>query len=334
MPAAFADPWFYLSHHRPYPFCMPDIRIGVIGGTGLDEALQQSKGTRHDVDTPFGKPSDAISETRIDNLPVFTLARHGPGHLLNPSQVPYRANIFALKQLGCTHIIASGAVGGLREEFKPRDLVLPDQIIDRTQKRAGTFFDRAAVHVDFAEPFCPVLRQILLAAAKTLESSAQGPRDFAIHERGCYVCMEGPAFSTRAESLMHRLWGGDLIGMTAMPEAKLAREAEISYAMIALVTDYDCWRRAAPVKQSETDKAEPPAIDSAVLLKEIIANLRAASDNAFRLIAAAVKEIAAHPEELMNSPAQEALKLAIWSDRSRIPQDEVQRLHPLWNKYF
>src|SRR5260221_281167 len=132
--------------------------------------------------------------------------------------------------------VALRAVGSLREEFKPKDLVIPDQIIDKMHQRANTFYEKAAVHVEFAEPFCPVLRQILLEAGRT------GEQDHAVHDRGCYVCMEGPAFSTRAESLMHRLWGGDLIGMTAMPEAKLAREAEISYALIALVTDYDCWR--------------------------------------------------------------------------------------------
>ena len=142
------------------------------------------------------------------------------------------------KTLGVTHIIASGAAGSLREEFKPRDLVIPDQIIDKTHKRANTFYEHAAVHVEFAEPFCPVLRRILIE-----EGNESGAAAFTTHGRGCYVCMEGPAFSTRAESLMHRLWGGDLIGMTCMPEAKLAREAEIAYALIALATDYDCWRR-------------------------------------------------------------------------------------------
>jgi 5'-methylthioadenosine phosphorylase len=215
---------------------MSDIKIGLIGGTGLGEALSASaEGTRHELDTPFGRPSDAIVETSWADVPVLVLSRHGPGHLINPSQIPFRANIFALKQLGCTHILASGAVGSLREEFKPRDLVIPDQALDKTHKRANTFYERAAVHVEFAEPFCPVLRQILLEAA-------QGVQNHVIHDRGCYICMEGPAFSTRSESLMHRLWGGDLIGMTAMPEAKLAKEAEIPYALVALVTDYDCWR--------------------------------------------------------------------------------------------
>ncbi len=165
---------------------------------------------------PSAPPATPSSKPRGPACAVLILSRHGPGHLLNPSQVNFRANIFALKQLGCTHLLASGAIGSLREEFRPMDLVVPDQIIDRTYRRIGTFFEHAAVHVEFAEPFDPVMRQIILEAA-----AQQSDLDHGIHDRGCYVCMEGPAFSTRAESLMHRLWGGDLIGMTAMPEAKL-----------------------------------------------------------------------------------------------------------------
>jgi len=306
---------------------MIDIKLGLIGGSGLGQLLKtRTAGTAHRIDTPFGPPSDDILETQWEGLPVYFLARHGPGHTLNPTQVPYRANIFALKKLGVTHIIASGAVGSLREEFKPRDLVIPDQIIDKTSKRLGTFYERAAVHVEFAEPFCPVLRRILV------ESRTPNPEpSHHIHDRGCYVCMEGPAFSTRAESLMHRLWGGDLIGMTCLPEAKLAREAEIGYALIALVTDYDCWRRTPDGAAS----GEPPQpAEAAVLLKEIIANLQAASDNAAALIERALRRIAGNPQELAASPALAALKLAIWSDKSRIPPDQVELLAPLWMKYF
>ena len=329
---------------------MPDIKVGLIGGSGLGAALgAQTTGPRHELETPFGKPSDAIIEAEWSGLPVLFLSRHGAGHLLNPSQVPYRANIFALKQLGCTHIIASGAVGSLREEFKPRDLVIPDQIIDKTHKRPATFYDNAAVHVEFAEPFCPLLRRILLEAGQGSGFGVQGsestnadqapaapsslnpePRTlnpFQVHARGCYVAMEGPAFSTRAESLMHRLWGGDLIGMTTMPEAKLAREAEISYALIALVTDYDCWRHAPDTAKSES-------ADPSLLLKEIIGNLQAASDNAIGLMRRAVELMAERRDALLDSPAQQALKLAIWSDKSRIDPHEVQRLRPLWMKYF
>ena len=314
---------------------MPDIKVGLIGGSGLGELLRsQSEGVRHEIDTPFGPPSDAIIETQWEGIPVFCLSRHGQGHVFNPSQVPYRANIFALKKLGVTHVIASGAVGSLREEFRPRDLVIPEQIIDKTSKRPNTFYARAAVHVEFAEPFDPVLRRILVDEGSGFgvqgSVNANPEPSFRVHGRGCYVCMEGPAFSTRAESLMHRLWGGDLIGMTVMPEARLAREAEIAYAMIALVTDYDCWRRPAIAANSESQTEADPA----VLLKEIIANLRAASDNAVSLIRRALRRIAQDPQPLAASPALSALKLAIWSDKARIPRDQVELLGPLWMKYF
>jgi 5'-methylthioadenosine phosphorylase len=302
---------------------MTELKIGLIGGSGLGDGLGSgAEAVRHDVETPFGRPSSTVLETRWEEMPVLMLSRHGPGHLLNPTQVPFRANIFALKQLGCTHIIATGAVGSLREEMKPRDLVIADQVIDRTSKRAATFFEHAAVHVDFAEPFCPVLRRILI-------EEGAGETSHKVHGRGCYVCMEGPAFSTRAESLMHRMWGGDLIGMTAMPEAKLAREAEISYALVALVTDYDCWKR--PVTGGATEAERP---DAGHLMKEIIANLSAASDNAMALIRRAAARIAQERETLRASPAHDALKLGIWSDKARIAAEEIERLRPLWGRYF
>lgn len=295
---------------------MSSLKLAIIGGTGLADSLLRgvTPVARHVLETPFGEPSDAIVETVLHDLPVFMLNRHGLGHLLNPSHVPYRANIFALKQLGVTHIIASGAVGSLREEFKPRELVIPDQIIDKTTKRPATFYEHEAVHVEFSEPFCPLLRRILVDASGT-----------TAHARGCYIAMEGPAFSTRAESLMHRLWGGDLIGMTAMPEAKLAREAEIAYALVALVTDYDCWRATGETK------AGAPA---SILLDEIIGNLNAAATNAVALIRKSIDLIAGRREDLMKSPALNALSLAIWSEKSKIPPDEVQRLAPLWIKYL
>jgi 5'-methylthioadenosine phosphorylase len=295
---------------------MSSIKIGVIGGTGLGQLLGGHEGTRHQVPTPFGSPSDAIIESQWEGLTVLLLSRHGPGHLLNPSQIPFRANIVALKQLGCTHILASGAVGSLRQEYAPRDLVIADQIIDKTCQRAGTFYESAAVHVEFAEPFCPVLRRILLDAGKHDQA-------FKVHDSGCYVCMEGPAFSTRAESLANRLAGGDLIGMTVCPEAKLAKEAEIPYALAALVTDYDCWKPKS---------ADAPAGDA--LLAEIIANLQAASASAMELIRRALRRISAEPTLLDNCPAVSALKLAIWSDKTAIPPEEIRRLSPLWGKYF
>jgi len=318
---------------------MSELKVGLIGGSGLGEVIAgDGAGVRHEVETPFGRPSDVILETQLEGVTVFVLPRHGPGHLLNPSRIPFRANVFALKQLGCTHVIASGAVGSLREEMRPRDLVVPDQIIDKTTRREGTFFDGAAVHAEFAEPFCPVLRQILLEAGKVEAVEAAGGGEgngtFEVHERGCYVCMEGPAFSTRAESLMHRLWGGDLIGMTAMPEAKLAREAEMSYALIALVTDYDCWRqKPASVGVAEGSGAPVPP-GKFELLQEIIGHLKAASHNAMRVIRRAVRVLGERRGTLPASPAHSALELAIWSDKGRIPANEVQRLGPLWIKYF
>ena len=336
---------------------MSELRVGLIGGSGLGEALgaQGAGARRHELDTPFGRPSDAIIETTWDGVTVFLLSRHGPGHLLNPSRVPYRANVYALKQLGCTHVLATGAVGSLREEYKPTDLVIVDQVIDKTHQRDATFFENAAVHVEFAEPFDPVLRRLVLEAAKeaakevgsdgvggdgvnagnvadastpSLGNPLTPSPSFTVHDRGCYVAMEGPAFSTRAESLMHRLWGGDLIGMTAMPEAKLVREAEMGYALIALVTDYDCWRQP-PAPKDAQEKADP-----FVLLKEILGNLKTASDNAVRLVRSTVALMAERREELTSSPALRALELGIWSDRSRIPRQEVERLRTLWGKYF
>ena len=287
--------------------------IGIIGGTGLGDALGTvGQCETHDIDTPFGSPSAPILTTEVGGVAVALLSRHGEGHVLNPSSVPYRANIFALKKLGVTRIIASGAVGSLREEIAPRDLVLPDQVIDRTYRRLGTFFEGLAVHVEMAAPFCPALRAALTNAATTLP--------VRVHLRGTYVCMEGPQFSSRAESEMHRQWGGDLIGMTLMPEAKLAREAEICYASVALSTDYDCWR------EHRTD------VDQIHLLVEIIANVQSATQNAFALIRAGLPAIASLPGNAC--ACHQALRLAIWSDRRRIPREVKDRLAPLTAKYL
>lgn len=287
--------------------------IGLIGGTGLGEALfGEAKGREHVIDTPFGRPSSPIRVIEWHGRPIATLARHGPGHVLNPSQVPYRANIHALKTLGVSHILASGAVGSLREHIHPRDLVVIDQVIDRTYRRTPTFFDDGlAVHAEFHEPFCPVLRSALLAAARH--------GDATVHAGGTYVCMEGPAFSTVAESNMHRAWGGDLIGMTCMPEAKLAREAEIAYAMIALVTDYDCW------------KPHEPGVSKQKLLEEIISHLKVATANAVTLLRATVERLAAGP--LPACPAHDALELAIWSDRALALPKAAAKYGVLLRKY-
>jgi len=298
---------------RPYHAAMSDMVLGIIGGSGLGERLAGEFGASMqpvEVDTPFGRPSGPILTGDLLGTRVAFLARHGAGHLLNPSAVPYRANIFALKTLGVTHLIASGATGSLREHIHPGDIVLVDQFIDKTIGRARTFYDHAAVHVEFAEPVCPVMRRWLANAA-----AAEG---LTFHNGGTYVCMEGPAFSTRAESEMHRAWGGDLIGMTALPEARLAREAEIAYALIGIPTDYDCWR---PVSEGVPRES---------LLSEIIGNLNRASEASVRLIRAALRD----PAPLRNtpSPAHEALALAIWSDKSRLDPAEVRRLRPLWHR--
>jgi 5'-methylthioadenosine phosphorylase len=292
---------------------MARVMVGIIGGTGLGEALGAlGAGQVHDPETPFGRPSGPITVAEIGGVPVALLARHGEGHLLNPSSVPYRANIFALKALGVSHILASGAVGSLREELAPKHLVIPDQVIDKTFRRAGTFYEELAVHVEFASPFCATLRNVLARSSTGLP--------MRVHQGGTYVCMEGPQFSTRAESELHRAWGASLIGMTAMPEAKLAREAEICYALVALPTDYDCWR------------PHPAHVDQAKVIEEILSNVKAATQNALELIRRAVPAVATAAER--PCACQSALALGIWSDRSRIPADVRERLRPLLGKYL
>ncbi len=290
------------------------VRIGIIGGSGLGQAFAEQAGGESVVaTTPFGSPSGPILLTHWQGVDIAFLSRHGPGHLLNPSVVPYRANMFALKQLGVTHVIASGATGSLREDMEPRHLVVCDQVIDKTLRRESTFFDAGIVaHVEFAEPFCPNLRAILCEAGRRAGTT--------VHHAGTYVCMEGPAFSSAAESRMHQLWGGDLIGMTCMPEAKLAREAEMCYALVALPTDYDCWRPHEPGKSKQA------------LLSEIIGNLEAATANAIELLRAAVPVVARYIDEPCS--CRDALALAIWSDKSKVEPGVVERLRPIVGRYF
>lgn len=292
---------------------MDRASIGIIGGTGLGEVLcEAAQGREVDVSTPYGSPSSRPILAEWEGAGVAFISRHGPGHCFNPSTVPYRANIWAMKQLGVQAILASGATGSLQQKIKPADLVVCDQVIDKTFRRAGTFFDEAVVaHVELSEPFCPFLRAQLIASAKELAVD--------LHAKGTYVCMEGPQFSSRAESHMHRLWGGDLIGMTCMPEAKLAREAEICYAMLALPTDYDCWRATEPGR-SPTE-----------LMKEILSNVERATKNAIELIRRTVRSLG-HP--LPPCQCREALRLAIWSDKSRIPDSVRKRLEPLIGRYL
>lgn len=293
---------------------MAKARIGIIGGSGLGQAFAAETGGQEvAVNTPFGSPSGPILTTHWEGVDIAFLSRHGPGHTLNPSAVPYRANIYALKQLGITHILASGATGSLREEVAPGHLVICDQVIDKTYKRDSSFFDDGIVaHVEFAEPFCPMLRVLLDKCGTTVETT--------VHQHGTYVCMEGPAFSTIAESKMHQAWGGDLIGMTTMPEAKLAREAEMCYALIALPTDYDCWRPHDPTKNQQT------------LLKEIIGNLQSATTNAIELLRVAVPQLAKQIDEPCR--CHDALALAIWSDKSQVESTVVDRLRPIVGRYF
>ncbi len=292
---------------------MAKARIGIIGGTGLGNVLQKEAGGQTvEMTTPFGSPSAAPILTTWEGVDVAFLARHGEGHVLNPSRVPYRANIWAMKELGVSAIVASGATGSLREEIAPGHLVLCDQVIDKTYRRCGSFFDEGVVaHVEFADPFCPRLRDLLIEAGQRV--------DTVVHPSGTYVCMEGPQFSTRAESNMHRQWGGDLIGMTCMPEAKLAREAEICYALVALPTDYDCWRPADPSRGQDA------------LLREILGNLRRATDWALMLVREAVKTIGT---DRGACHCGEALRQALWSDRKSIAPATADRLRLLIGRHL
>ena len=285
--------------------------IGIIGGTGLGDVLLQQSGSREvTVDTPFGPPSSPIVLTAWEGVEVAFLARHGPGHVLQPSRVPFRANIWALKKLGVSTLLASCAMGSLREEYAPGHLVLCDQVIDKTFRRAGTFFElEPVVHVALADPFCPRLRGLLQTAGTGV--------DDVVHPRGTCVCMEGPQFSTRAEAHLHRQWGADLIGMTSMPEAKLAREAELCYALIALVTDYDCWRAAPPGGHDE-------------LVKEVLSNLKRASDAAVTLFRAALPAIAA---DTAGCGCPTALDLAVWSDANGAGDDAASANALLLERY-
>lgn len=285
--------------------------VGIIGGTGLGDALAgQLTGVEfREVETPFGKPSGPILLGALGSRRIAFVSRHGQGHTLSPSEVPYAANIYALKSLGVHAVIASGAVGSLQEKIAPGHLVLVDQFIDKTFRRRSTFFDKfGAVHCEMAQPVCSRLKETLLHVAPTL--------DITTHSDGTYVCMEGPQFSTRAESLMHRIWGGDLIGMTAMPEAKLAREAQMCYALIALVSDYDCWRPHDKTKGKQG------------LLEEIISNMKTATNNCLALIQALLASEEVLVEE--DCPCRKSLELAVWTNPSRIVPHEKDRLSALF----
>ena len=290
---------------------MADNIVGIIGGSGLGNALvEQLKNVSiEDIDTPFGKPSAPVSIGTLQGRQIAFINRHGNGHRFMPTDVPYRANIYAMKKLGVTSVIASGAVGSLKEAIRPKDLVVVDQFIDKTTQRTSTFFDStAAVHCAMSDPCCGFLRDAIIAASKNIQATT--------HPDGTYVCMEGPQFSTRAESLMHIAWGADLIGMTAMPEAKLAREAQMCYSMISLVSDYDCWRK------------HEPGVGAQDLLAEIIGNLTAATHNAIELI----KAVLASDTPLCNDSCncRKSLELAVWTDKNAIDADKMNQLQVLF----
>jgi 5'-methylthioadenosine phosphorylase len=302
---------------------MANELVGVIGGSGLGDALAQqlTDVQKHEIQTPFGKTSGPIMAGRLGERQIVFVNRHGPGHTLSPSEVPYAANLFALKQLGVHSVIASGAVGSLRSEIAPGDLVIVDQFIDKTFRRLGTFFTGyGAVHCEMAEPACGRLRGALLHAAE--------PAGIRIHAKGTYICMEGPQFSTRAESLMHRALGGDLIGMTALPEAKLAREAQMCYALIALASDYDCWRPHGAHSAGEGEKASPAYESKQMLIHEIMANMKTATDNCLKLLRAAL----AGGENLVceDCACRKSLELAVWTDPKAIVPARKERLAVLF----
>jgi 5'-methylthioadenosine phosphorylase len=243
--------------------------LGIIGGSGLYQIAGLESQRPVEIDTPFGAPSDSYVLGRLGGHDVAFLPRHGAGHQISPSELNFRANIYGFKSLGADAILAVSAVGSLREEIVPGHVVVPNQFIDRTRGRISTFFGEGIVaHVSFADPFCPVLSRLTVEAAR--EAGA-----VAVHEKGTYVCMEGPQFSTRAESHLYRSWGGDVIGMTNLQEAKLAREAEICFATLALATDYDCWRRS----------------DESVAIEDVLRVLRENAELAKRAVELAVGRI-------------------------------------------
>ena len=290
---------------------MVEAAIGIIGGSGLYkmEALKDVEEVQ--IETPFGNPSDALIVGSLDGVRVAFLARHGRNHHLLPSELPFRANIYAMKSLGVKYLISASAVGSLKEAAKPLDMVVPDQFIDRTQNRISTFFGEGVVaHVAFGDPVCLKLAQVL---GDAVESSKLA--DVTLHRGGTYICMEGPAFSTKAESNLHRSWGATVIGMTNLPEAKLAREAEIAYATLALVTDYDCWH-----------------LDhDSVTVELVIANLQRNAINAQKVIQETVRRLTENPPD---SDAHSALKYAILTPLDKISPEAKERLDLLLQKYL
>ena len=281
-------------------------RLAVIGGSGLYsmEGLQDVEEV--EVPTPYGSPSDAIVVGTFEGVGVAFLPRHGRGHRISPTNLPVKANIFALKKLGVERIVSVSAVGSLREEMKPLDMVVPHQIIDRTRLRDNTFFDdKMVVHVAFSDPFCPSLSHLLYDSGQKAGAT--------VHEGGVYLVMEGPAFSTRAESFMYRQWGADIIGMTALPEAKLAREAEICYSTLACVTDYDCWREATEV----------------VTVEMVVANLKRNVATSINILRNLISRVPMG----RNCSCGSALENAILTSPDLVSEEYKAQLAPIIGKY-
>ncbi len=281
--------------------------IGIIGGSGVYTLDAITGEQQIAIQTPFGDPSDLYLTGKLGDRPVVFLPRHGRGHRISPSQLNYRANIFGFKKLGVEHLLAVTAVGSLKEEIRPLDIVVPDQLFDRTYRRENTFFGNGMVaHVGFGDPICPALAATLTATAK-----AEGAR---VHSGGSLVCIEGPAFSTRAESELYRQWGMSIVGMTTVQEAKLAREAEICYAALAMVTDYDCWH-------SEAD---------AVTVDTVVANATQNAALARRVTQEAILKIRGP----RTCACASALDGAIMTDPAQIPDKIKTKLAPLLTKYL
>ena len=289
-------------------------RLGVLGGSGLYamEGLEEIQEIQ--VETPFGQPSDSLRLGRLGDMDVVFLARHGRHHTYFPSEVPYRANIWAMRSLGVRWILSPSAVGSLQEAVKPLDMLVPDQFIDRTRERPMSFFgDGAVAHVALADPFCPTLSRLLADVADSLM-----PAGRTLHRGGTYLCMEGPAFSTRAESNLYRSWGCSVIGMTNHTEARLAREAEIAYATLAMATDYDCWY----------------ADHDSVSVEMVIGNLRANASLATQIVRTTAERIAALRP---SSPAHQALRDALMTPKDQVPVATRKRLDlfttPYWGAF-
>lgn len=284
----------------------PQAKIGVIGGTGLYEIEGMTQVKEVCLDTPFGQPSDCLVTGKLNGVGIAFLPRHGRGHRILPSEIPARANIYALKSIGVEHIIGVSSCGSFKEEIKPGSLLIPDQVIDRTRGRISTFFgDGIVAHVSFAEPFCHELSHVLYHCAK--ESGAE------VHQGGTYLSMEGPAFSTRAESRLYKSWGADVVGMTIIPEAKLAREAEICYSSICAVTDYDSWR----------DKEEGVTAD------DIFAYMKQNIDMAKKIIKLAVGKM---PDK-RTCDCMTALKYAIVTAPAVMTLEQKKKFDLLIGKY-